>query len=314
MEIDSDGDIFAVGDVHGDNNRLVTLLAAARIVERRANNPETVTWIAGKAILVFTGDLIDKGPHSLDVLRFVRSLQDASLKAGGRVVVLMGNHEAEFLADPTATKVRDFAQALRDSGIAAKDVAACRGELGRYMCSLPLGARVRDWFFSHGGNTAGRSIKRLRSDLEEGVDKDGFGTRQLVGENSLLEARLGEEGPGGRSWFDFENPSRNAEQILADYTAALGVAHLVQGHQHQRVIFPDGIRDAGQMFQWHGLLFLIDVGMSEGVGDSHGAVLRIQARNGQEAVVICPNGSEASIWDDKRRPETGGAPACGSPK
>ncbi|MBZ5635193.1 MAG: hypothetical protein LAO55_18880 [Acidobacteriia bacterium] len=100
-----------------------------------------------------------------------------------------------------------------------------------------------------------------------------------------------------KSWFEVETPLRSAEQLLARYTAALGVTHLVQGHQHQRILFDDGQqRKTGQIFQWHGLIFLIDVGMSEGVGDSNGAVLRIRSRNGEDAVAIGADGKETNIW------------------
>ena len=56
------------------------------------------------------------------------------------------------------------------------------------------------------------------------------------------------------------------QQLLASYTAALKVAHIVEGHAPKEAQFPDGeVREQGQMFQWKGLLFLIDVGMSSGV-------------------------------------------------
>lgn len=296
VQIDTSEDIFAIGDVHGDDDRLVKLLAAAKIIEH-----DTGGWIAGRATLIFTGDLIDKGPHSLKVLMLASSLQNAAASQGGRVVVLMGNHEAEFLADPTEKKVKDFAQDLRGAGLTPKEVAACRGDVGQFLCSLPFGARVDDWFFSHGGNTGGRTISQLNADLQNGVDKDGFGSSQLLDANSVLEARIGGEGPGGKSWFEIESPQRSAAQLLSSYVSALGVNHLVQGHQHQKIVFEDGQqRSAGQMFQWHGLLFLIDVGMSEGVGDGHGAVLHIQHHNGEEAFVIDADGTEGSLWKSQR--------------
>jgi len=297
VQIDTNEDIFAVGDVHGDYDRLMRLLRTAGIIE-----PGREAWIAGRAILVLTGDLIDKGPHSVEVLRLAISLRDAAARQGGQVVILMGNHEAEFLADPTAQKSQEFADDLRGAGLAPREVAACRGDIGQLLCSLPFGARVRDWFFSHAANTSGRSMKELASDLRRGVDKDDFGTQQLVGPNSLLEARLGEDGPKGKSWIDSENPGHTEEQLLAAYARALGVAHLVQGHQHQKVLFDDGQqRDAGQMFQWRGLLFLIDVGMSEGVGDSQGAALRIRFRDGEQAVAIGADGRETTLWRSQQK-------------
>jgi hypothetical protein len=306
VQIDTQEDIFAVGDVHGDYDRLVTLLTGAKIIGR-ASAPETITWTAGKAVLVFTGDLIDKGPHSVAVLALVRSLRDAAALQGGQVVALMGNHEAEFLAEPSVKKAKDFADDLRRAGVDPKEVAACKGETGQFLCSLPFGARVRDWFFSHGGNTGGRSLEQLASDLQRGVEKEGFGTPQLTGPNSMLEARLGEEGPDGRSWFDIESPKRTEEQLLAGYARALGAAHLVQGHQHQKVDFEDGQeRRAGEMFQWRGLIFLIDVGMSEGIGTSRGAVLRIHAGHGQETMALCADGTQTSIWGQLHTPKTSG--------
>ncbi len=297
VQIDTNEDIFAVGDVHGDYDRLVKLLQTAAIIERDTN-----AWMGGRAVLVFTGDLVDKGPHSLKVVQLVESLQTEAAAKGGRVIVLMGNHEAEFLGDPTAKKVKDFAQDLRAAGIAPSDVSACRGEVGQFLCSLPFGARVDDWFFSHGGNTGGRTIPQLTADFEAGVGKDGFGSQQLAGKNSMLEARLGQEGPHGKSWIDAEAPQRSADQLLSRYAAALGVNHLVQGHQHQAILFDDGQqRNAGQMFQWHGLIFLIDVGMSEGVGDSQGAVLHIESGNSEEAVAIGADGTQSSLWKNRRR-------------
>ncbi len=283
--IDTREDIFAIGDVHGDYDRLVKLLATAKIIERPAS-PEAINWTAGKAVLVFTGDLIDKGPHSLQVVRLAASLRKAAAGKGGQVVTLMGNHEAEFLEDPAEKKVKDFAQDIREAGLTPKEVAACRGDVGQFLCSLPFGARVDDWFFSHGGNTGGRTIPQLIHDFETGVGKDGFGSPQLVDPNSMLEARIGEEGPGGKAWFEVESPQRSAEQLLTSYTAALDVEHLVQGHQHQAIVFEDGKqRRTGQMFQWHGLIFLIDVGMSQGVGDSQGTVLHI--RHNERRGSIC---------------------------
>jgi hypothetical protein len=51
--------------VHGDYDRLVALLAAGKVIDPSPVSPERPRWAAGKAVLVCTGDLIDKGPHSL---------------------------------------------------------------------------------------------------------------------------------------------------------------------------------------------------------------------------------------------------------
>jgi hypothetical protein len=266
--------IYALGDIHGDYERLVKLLAAASIIPELSPSPlppspKEARWIAGNSVLVVTGDMIDKGPRPVDVLRLLDTLRTEAPKSGGEVILLAGNHEAEFLATPGSKKAEDFAADLKKAGYSAKNVAACQTDLGDFLCSLPFGARIGDWFFSHGGNTAGRTIPQISAAIMEGVDKDGFGTKQLSAPDSLLEARLGD---GKEEWI--AAPDQRA--LLKSYADALGVKHLVQGHQHNEVVFADGTkRRAGQLFCYQGLLCLIDVGMSRDVDDSHGAILRI---------------------------------------
>ena len=290
VQLDTDEEVYAVGDPHADYDRLVTLLTGAQLIAGAPANSGNVSWTAGKSVVVFTGDLIDKGTNSLGVISFVRALQSAAAAAGGRVIVLMGNHEAEFLAAPTEKKVSEFAAELRATRLSPVDVATCHGDLGTFLCNLPMAARVNDWFFSHGGNTAGRTMDALAHDLQTGVDKDGFASAQLVGDESLLEARL-----GSTPWF--QPNGADAKATLTAYAKALGVAHMVQGHQPGKVEFADGTkRAAGELFQRYGLLFLEDTGMSSGVDNSLGAVLEIAKGAKGQATAICFDGTATEIW------------------
>jgi hypothetical protein len=300
VELDTSEDVFALGDVHGDYDRLVALLVAGRIIPEAPASPERVAWGAGKAVLVCTGDLIDKGKHSLKVIALFRALRSAAADAGGRVVVTMGNHEAEFLADPTATKVGEFARELTDHDLRPEGVAAGRDPrgVGLFLRSLPFAARVNDWFFVHAGNTHGRTLKELRSDLEEGVNAQGYKAPVLQDPDSLLEARLHKPRP----WWerDGDTPA-DSRARLAKLVQALGVKHLVMGHQPGKVTFSDGTgRHKGQMVQkFDGLIFLIDVGMSAAIDDSEGALLHIQGGRQPRAVAIYPGGKPpVQLWPE----------------
>src|SRR5205807_8289411 len=88
--------VYALSDVHGAADRLAALLAGAGIA-----NP---TWAAGDAILLVVGDLFDKGPQGIEVIDALRTLETAAAAAGGEVIVLAGNHEAEFFVDPKNSK------------------------------------------------------------------------------------------------------------------------------------------------------------------------------------------------------------------
>jgi hypothetical protein len=268
--------VYALGDIHGDYERLVTLLQAAHIVDGSG-------WSAGKATFVVTGDMIDKGPRPVDVIRMLMRLQAEAPKSGGEVILLAGNHEAEFVAGPDAKKAADFIADLKKSGYSADQVARCKSDIGEFLCGLPYAAKVGDWFFSHGGNTAGRSV----GEISEGIVS---GKYALTAPDSMLEARLGE---GKDQWIG--NSGERA--LLQRYADALGVKHMVQGHQHNEVRFKDGVtRKAGQIFGRWGLLYLIDCGMSREIDDSHGAILRIR---GEKVDAIYPDGSEKPVETSK---------------
>jgi len=80
--------IVAVGDLHGDYEAYEAIVRAAGLVDGRGR------WAGGNTIFVQTGDIADRGPDSLRIMRHLMQLQRQAPRAGGRVVALVGNHEA----------------------------------------------------------------------------------------------------------------------------------------------------------------------------------------------------------------------------
>jgi hypothetical protein len=282
VELAGAPEVISVGDVHGDYEVLAALFAATGVIAAVPASPQAARWAAGQDVLICTGDLIDKYTDSLDAIALFRTLEQQAAAAGGRVIVTMGNHEAEFLSGAGGSaKALDFENELTRAGIAPADVAAGQDALGigAWMRALPFAAKVGDWFFCHAGNTAGMSLAQLRQALVSDVDQNGFGASMLVGADSMLEAKL-HPTPW---WEGIASASGSTTQAAADkaeltaYVSALGANHLVIGHQPVAVSFSDGTaRPADAMFaQFNGLLFLTDTGMSRGVDSALGAVLRI---------------------------------------
>jgi hypothetical protein len=79
--------IVAVGDIHGAFDQFVAILRAAGVMDNRNR------WSGRKAILVQTGDILDRGPDSRKAIDLIRKLEREAERAGGRVVALLGNHE-----------------------------------------------------------------------------------------------------------------------------------------------------------------------------------------------------------------------------
>ena len=294
--LDTQEVIYALGDTHGDYDRLVALLVAGNLLAGVPSSADQAKWSGGRAILVVTGDMIDKWGHAMDVIALMRAVSASAAQQGGRVIISVGNHEAEFLGDPASSKTQDFQNELKAAGITPADVAQGKDSqgIGAFLLCLPFASRVNGWFFSHAGSTEGRTVGELTADLQTGFDKDGYATAVLLGDTGLLEARM------KPPWWEEsgDNPSESVARLRAD-ADALGVKHIVFGHQPGSYLFNDGSRrKKGTLFaNFSGLVMLIDMGMSRGVNYSKGALLRIARDNGNEsATVLFAEGSQQHLW------------------
>lgn len=79
--------VVAVGDIHGEYQGLLGILGAAGLIDAEAR------WAGDDTVLVQTGDILDRGAHVRQVMDLLMRLQSEASAAGGRVVVLLGNHE-----------------------------------------------------------------------------------------------------------------------------------------------------------------------------------------------------------------------------
>jgi predicted MPP superfamily phosphohydrolase len=96
--------LIAIGDIHGDFDDFVLLLKQAGLVDA-ANH-----WSGGNSTLVQTGDLIDRGPKGRQVMDLLMSLEKEAASAGGKVLVLLGNHEVmNMLGDLRYVPAEDYA-------------------------------------------------------------------------------------------------------------------------------------------------------------------------------------------------------------
>ena len=280
VERNTSVEVIALGDVHGGYERLVNLLAIAGLIKPDAQASPGYSWAGGNRLLVSVGDLIDKGDKSIEVLDLMMKLESQAAAAGGEVIVTLGNHEVEFLANPNNKKAREFVAELRSKGIEPDTLPQDEKPYGDWLMNRPLAARVNGWFFSHAGNTSGKTIAELAEAFRHDVSLGDWGSNFLIGDNSLLEAE--------RWWKGEGRPAK----LLDDYLRALNVTHIVFGHD------PGAFHDKGQIGQEKdGRIFLIDVGMSPAIDYSKGALLLIDTAGGSVvATTLDSDGTKKEIW------------------
>lgn len=117
---------YAIGDLQGCQTQLLALLEKVE-----ANAPD--------AKLIFVGDIINRGPRSLDTLRQVRNM-------GKRARIVLGNHDLNLLAIACGVRQAHHSDTLGDI-LAAKD----REELIDWLRHQPLAFLEDDHLFVHAG-------------------------------------------------------------------------------------------------------------------------------------------------------------------
>jgi len=80
--------LVAMGDLHGDYDAFQALLSQAGLIDAKGH------WAGGKTVFVQLGDAVDRGPRSRDIVLELQQLQKEASQSGGKVIALIGNHEA----------------------------------------------------------------------------------------------------------------------------------------------------------------------------------------------------------------------------
>jgi len=139
--------VVAVGDVHGDFQQFTAVLRSVELIDAKNN------WSGGRAHLVQTGDLLDRGPEARRCIDFVIKLTDQARRAGGMVHELLGNHEAmNVYGDLRYVPPEEFA-AFRDGDSEARRAAYYEQYVEQLKKSPPPGGLPkldaeyqRQWF------------------------------------------------------------------------------------------------------------------------------------------------------------------------
>jgi bis(5'-nucleosyl)-tetraphosphatase (symmetrical) len=117
---------YAIGDVQGCYQELMQLIALIKF------NPQ-------KDKLWFTGDLVNRGPQSLEVVRYIKNLED-------KAVTVLGNHDLHYLAVASGTEDVKSTDTFQDI-LNAKDADA----LFNWLRHRPLIYQENEFLLVHAG-------------------------------------------------------------------------------------------------------------------------------------------------------------------
>ncbi len=201
--------VVAIGDVHGNHDKLVRLLTAAGLID------DQLRWVGGDSHLVVAGDFLDRGLDERPLMDLLRRLEAESVVAGGRAHVLLGNHEVMNLfrdlryvnpdsyrqfkadelkadrkaavgkfarmrgADNSANRFRSFNKAFPPGFFGRLRSFDPDGEYGSWLLGQPVIVKINDVVYLHGG---------LAEDFAA-LGVDGINRRVTAQIERYLEAR-----------------------------------------------------------------------------------------------------------------------------
>ncbi len=223
---------YAIGDVQGCYDELQALLRAIAF-DVRADR------------LWFVGDLVNRGPKSLEVLRFVRGL-------GSRAVVVLGNHDLHLVS-----QYERFERTRADDTLEGVLQAPDAMELVDWLRERPLMHVEGGFAMVHAGLLPQWSVSRARSlaaEVEAALRGPGYrdflehmyGSRPEAWSDTLagwdrlrvivnamtrlrfctaegrmdFRAKGTEAPPGYAPWFEFRD---DAETLVCGHWSALGL-------------------------------------------------------------------------------------------
>lgn len=280
--------VYAVGDIHGAFDQMSDTLEALKVARRTSADSLRFNWTGQDSVLIFCGDLCDRGTHSKQVYDAVMDLQEKARQDGGQVIVVLGNHEVmmlngqveEWAKTLTSHKKQHYQNTIdsftRD-GLDYHEAISEKGVHGRWIRNLPLFVVVNGYMFVHGGIPS-KPLTRsdLAADFKDDFIKNDWKKGIFMNHDSVL---------WNRDWW---KDSALVEKNLK----ALGIMGVVFGHT------TGAMGPKGKIITKDDRLVALDIGMTPAYSYSKGGGLIIGTSASDQLVfrAVYPDAPEELLF------------------
>lgn len=277
--------LYAVGDIHGSFAEFYSLLEKAKLIKGHIPAvPQNFEWLGGNSILVTTGDAINKGTNTNDVVHFLIQLQMKAEQAGGKLIHVYGNHEMGLLIDennknqsfkngnpiygPSGEKYQVLAEELKSKSIDPCSFISPASKTGAWLRNLPTAALVNGIYLSHSGWTNRMSRDEINDNFKKMVNTNDWGNPFVCGSEAKPIGGL----LNSDAWWQ-----QDPDELSANLKS-VGARQILFGHD------PKVFNQKGHILAYElgpigsgQLLIKLDVGLVS--QNSRGEMIRCRAKN-----------------------------------
>lgn len=181
----------AISDIHGQYDLFVQILKSNGFVD------ENLDWTYGDGHLVIVGDVMDRGPKVIECLWLLYKLEKQALKNGGRVHLLLGNHELMVINNNLGYLNRKYVITGGLTGRLYSKFFDPSTFFGKWLSTKPISISINDCLFVHGGfSERVTKLGKPLSDLNGIFQKSLYFKNDLsISSDSLLSMLYFENGP-----------------------------------------------------------------------------------------------------------------------
>ena len=229
LEFQGDFPVVATSDFHGQYDVMMSLLKNNGVVNNK------LQWSFGRGHFVITGDVFDRGDKVTEILWFLYRLEKEAEIAGGKLHLLLGNHEVMVLNGDlrylhpkyveVATKLNQPFEQLYGKGTV----------LGDWLRSKPVLVKINNMLFAHGGFHPSlaqekRTLKSINNVFKSNLVKSEL-AKPREGWGKYLHKS---NGPiWYRGYFKDDGASAQEIDLLLEH---FDISHLVVGHTSQKQV------------------------------------------------------------------------------
>jgi hypothetical protein len=145
LEYNGNFKIAAVSDIHGQYDTFIKLLKNNGVIDEQG------TWSFGNGHFVVAGDMFDRGPQVTEVLWFLYDLEKQAEEKGGKLHVLLGNHDVMVLNGNLRSVHPKYTEIAKILETPFNELFNKGTVLGDWLRTRPVLVKLNDMLFTHGG-------------------------------------------------------------------------------------------------------------------------------------------------------------------